>query len=125
MNRMTEALAVEWARFNINVNGIAPGAFALRDDGRDDRRGSATSPRLFPRKRLGDPAQLDCTLLYLVLAGVGVRHRHRDQGRRRPRLPLITDCASVPGPDATNFTPAVWPKRTRRPGVAPVGSPSA
>jgi NAD(P)-dependent dehydrogenase (short-subunit alcohol dehydrogenase family) len=28
--RMTEALAVEWARFNINVNGIAPGAFSSR-----------------------------------------------------------------------------------------------
>ena len=26
--RMTEALAVEWSRFNINVNCIAPGAFA-------------------------------------------------------------------------------------------------
>ena len=26
--RMTEALAVEWARYNINVNAIAPGAFA-------------------------------------------------------------------------------------------------
>ena len=25
LNRMTEALAVEWARFGINVNGIAPG----------------------------------------------------------------------------------------------------
>src|SRR5437762_7346700 len=26
--RMTETLAVEWSRFNINVNAIAPGAFA-------------------------------------------------------------------------------------------------
>ena len=26
--RMTEALSVEWAKFNINVNGIAPGVFA-------------------------------------------------------------------------------------------------
>ena len=28
VNRMTEALAVEWSKFHINVNGIAPGAFA-------------------------------------------------------------------------------------------------
>ena len=25
--RITETLAVEWAKFNINVNAIAPGAF--------------------------------------------------------------------------------------------------
>ena len=30
IDRMTETLAVEWARFNINVNSIAPGAFARR-----------------------------------------------------------------------------------------------
>src|SRR5687768_219674 len=28
VERMTETLAVEWARFDINVNAIAPGAFA-------------------------------------------------------------------------------------------------
>jgi NAD(P)-dependent dehydrogenase (short-subunit alcohol dehydrogenase family) len=28
IHRMTEVLAVEWARFNINVNCIAPGAFS-------------------------------------------------------------------------------------------------
>ena len=28
IHRMTEVLAVEWARYHINVNGIAPGAFA-------------------------------------------------------------------------------------------------
>ncbi len=27
-------LVMEWARFNINVNGIAPGAFFVGDDGR-------------------------------------------------------------------------------------------
>ena len=30
VDRMTETLAVEWARFGINVNAIAPGAFAPR-----------------------------------------------------------------------------------------------
>ncbi|MEA3054589.1 MAG: hypothetical protein QOD30_21 [Actinomycetota bacterium] len=63
--RMTETLAVEWARFGINVNAIAPGAFASEMmDGMLERVGDIT--RAFPRKRLGDPAQLDSTLLYLV-----------------------------------------------------------
>src|SRR6185436_3855263 len=63
--RITETLAVEWARFHINVNAIAPGAFASEMmDGMMERVGDIT--RAFPRKRLGDPAQLDSTLLYLV-----------------------------------------------------------
>ncbi|MGV9861756.1 SDR family NAD(P)-dependent oxidoreductase [Rhodococcus koreensis] len=65
VNRMTEVLAVEWARFGINVNAIAPGAFSseMMDD-MIERVGDVTSG--FPRKRLGDPAQLDSTLLFLV-----------------------------------------------------------
>jgi NAD(P)-dependent dehydrogenase (short-subunit alcohol dehydrogenase family) len=62
--RMTEALAVEWARFGINVTGIAPGAFASEMmDGMLSRMGDITQH--FPRKRLGDPAQLDSTLVFL------------------------------------------------------------
>jgi NAD(P)-dependent dehydrogenase (short-subunit alcohol dehydrogenase family) len=65
INRMTEVLAVEWARFNINVNSIAPGAFASEMmTGMIERVGDVT--RAFPRHRLGDPPQLDSTLLYLV-----------------------------------------------------------
>ncbi|MET0461024.1 MAG: SDR family NAD(P)-dependent oxidoreductase [Ilumatobacteraceae bacterium] len=65
IHRMTEVLAVEWARFNINVNCIAPGAFSSEMmDGMLQRIGDITQG--FPRKRLGDPAQLDSTLLYLV-----------------------------------------------------------
>ncbi len=64
VNRMTEALAMEWARFNINVNGIAPGAFSSEmKDGMVSRLGPFYEHS--PRKRLGDPAQLDSTLLYL------------------------------------------------------------
>ena len=63
--RMTEALAVEWARFDINVNAIAPGAFASEMmDGMLSRMGDIT--KNFPRQRLGDPAQMDGTLLYFV-----------------------------------------------------------
>ena len=65
VNRMTEVLAVEWARHRINVNAIAPGAFSSEMmDGMISRVGDFT-PTL-PRQRLGDPAQLDSTLLYLV-----------------------------------------------------------
>jgi NAD(P)-dependent dehydrogenase (short-subunit alcohol dehydrogenase family) len=62
--RMTEVLAVEWARYNINVNGIAPGSFhSEMMDGMIERIGEFY--KATPRKRLCDPAQLDSTLLYL------------------------------------------------------------
>lgn len=63
--RMTEALAVEWARFGINVNCIAPGAFSSEMmDGMVSRMGDIA--KHFPRKRICDPALMDSTLLYLV-----------------------------------------------------------
>jgi NAD(P)-dependent dehydrogenase (short-subunit alcohol dehydrogenase family) len=63
--RMTEALACEWARFNINVNCIAPGAFSSEMmDGMLERMGDIS--RAFPRGRICDPAQMDSTLLFLV-----------------------------------------------------------
>ena len=65
MNRMTEVLAVEWVRYGINVNGIAPGSFTTEMmDGMISRIGDFTGA--LPRQRMGDPAQLDSTLLYLV-----------------------------------------------------------
>ena len=63
--RITETLSVEWARNNINVNAIAPGAFESEMmDGMLSRMGDIAQH--FPRKRIGNPAQLDSTLLYLV-----------------------------------------------------------
>lgn len=65
LERMTEVLAVEWAAHDINVNAIAPGAFASEMmDGMLARVGDITTG--FPRRRLGDPAMLDSTLLHLV-----------------------------------------------------------
>ncbi|WP_275174714.1 SDR family oxidoreductase [Bradyrhizobium sp. CSS354] len=62
---MSEALAVKWAKFNINVNSIAPGAFSSEMmDGMLQRVGDITKG--FPRPRIGNPAQLDSTLLFLV-----------------------------------------------------------
>jgi NAD(P)-dependent dehydrogenase (short-subunit alcohol dehydrogenase family) len=64
ITRMTEVLAVEWARNFINVNGIAPGAFESEMmDGMQSRIGEI-APNT-PRKRIGKPEQLDSTLLYL------------------------------------------------------------
>lgn len=63
--RMTEVLAVEWARYNINVNAIAPGAFSSEMmDGMVERMGDFAQH--FPRKRICDPAEMDSTLLYFV-----------------------------------------------------------
>ena len=65
IHRMTEVLAVEWSRYHINVNCIAPGAFSSEMmDGMLERMGDIT--KAFPRKRLLDPALLDSTLLFLV-----------------------------------------------------------
>ena len=62
--RMSECLAVEWSRFNINVNCIAPGAFESEMmDGMLERMGDIA--KMFPRKRIGNPSQMDSTLLYL------------------------------------------------------------
>jgi NAD(P)-dependent dehydrogenase (short-subunit alcohol dehydrogenase family) len=63
--RMSEVLAVEWARYGINVNGIAPGMFdSEMSQGMLQRM--TDFPKSFPRERIGDPAQLDGTLLYFV-----------------------------------------------------------
>lgn len=63
--RMTEVLAQEFARYNVNVNAIAPGAFESEMmDGMLERMGDITN--MFPRRRLGKASQLDSTLLYLV-----------------------------------------------------------
>lgn len=62
--RMTEALAVEWARFDINVNGIAPGLFRSEmSEGMMERIPDMADH--YPRKRVCEPPQLDSTLIYL------------------------------------------------------------
>lgn len=69
LNRMTEVLAVEWARFGINVNGIEPGAVHTdMMDGMFARTGIAAEDFAArqTRGRMMDPAHLEGTLLYLV-----------------------------------------------------------
>jgi NAD(P)-dependent dehydrogenase (short-subunit alcohol dehydrogenase family) len=63
--RMTEALSVEWAKHHINVNAIAPGAFASEMmDGMLERMGDIR--KYFPRQRIGAAEQMDSTLLFLL-----------------------------------------------------------
>ncbi|MGB5724705.1 MAG: SDR family NAD(P)-dependent oxidoreductase [Parasphingorhabdus sp.] len=63
--RVTETLAVEWSKFHINVNGIAPGLFATdMADGMVERSGKFYER--FPRGRIAQPEQMDSTLLFLV-----------------------------------------------------------
>ena len=64
--RMTETLAIEWARYGINVNAIAPGMFESEMTGGFIERVGDKVRERFPRQRFGDPAFLDSTLLYLV-----------------------------------------------------------
>lgn len=69
LNRMTEVLAVEWARFGINVNGISPGAVHTEMmDGMFERTGMSAEDFAArqPRRRMMTPDHLVSTLLYLV-----------------------------------------------------------
>ncbi|WP_199543140.1 SDR family NAD(P)-dependent oxidoreductase [Prauserella sp. PE36] len=63
--RMTEVLAVEWARNRINVVGMAPGMFHSEMMAGMISRVGDPSDQL-PRGRLPEPSLLDSTLLYLT-----------------------------------------------------------
>jgi NAD(P)-dependent dehydrogenase (short-subunit alcohol dehydrogenase family) len=66
IQRLTETLAVEWAKHRINVNAIAPGLFRTEMGEAYIRDHEAEIVAPFPRHRVGEPRQLDSTLLYLV-----------------------------------------------------------
>lgn len=65
--RLTEALALEWARFGIRVNALCPG-YVETDLNRDffqSEQGKALIKRI-PQRRLGQPEDLDGALLLLA-----------------------------------------------------------
>jgi NAD(P)-dependent dehydrogenase (short-subunit alcohol dehydrogenase family) len=65
--QMTKALALEWARYGIRVNALAPGYFAteLNDDFFGSDAGKALIRRV-PQRRLGELHELDGPLLLLI-----------------------------------------------------------
>lgn len=64
--RMTEVLAMEWAKHRINVNAIAPGMFETELTAAHLERSLQKVLDNTPRNRICAPEQLTSTLLYLV-----------------------------------------------------------
>ena len=65
--RLTEALALEWARYGIRVNALCPG-YIETDINRDFFRSEAgmAMVRRIPQRRIGRPSDLDGALLLLA-----------------------------------------------------------
>jgi NAD(P)-dependent dehydrogenase (short-subunit alcohol dehydrogenase family) len=65
--QMTKALALEWARYRIRVNALAPGYFEteLNDDFFQEAAGQALIKRI-PQRRLGELRELEGPLLLLA-----------------------------------------------------------
>lgn len=69
---MTRAMAGEWGRFGVNVNAICPG-YIETDINRDywGTDGGRKLMALLPRKRVGQPGDLDGLLVYLAADASG------------------------------------------------------
>ena len=65
--QMTKALALEWARYNIRVNALAPG-YVETDINREFLKSDAGAKliRRIPQRRIGRPEDLDGSLLLLA-----------------------------------------------------------
>jgi NAD(P)-dependent dehydrogenase (short-subunit alcohol dehydrogenase family) len=64
---MTRAMALEWGRYGINVNAICPGYIETEiNSGYFKSENGQKLMNLLPRRRLGEPADLDGLLLLLA-----------------------------------------------------------
>jgi NAD(P)-dependent dehydrogenase (short-subunit alcohol dehydrogenase family) len=73
IHAMTKSLAVEWAKYNIRLNAVAPGPFPTKGaweklDPSGESTG-ATSDRYVPMGRYGDPQELGNLLIFLQADG--------------------------------------------------------
>jgi NAD(P)-dependent dehydrogenase (short-subunit alcohol dehydrogenase family) len=65
--QMTRAQALEWGRYGINVNAICPGYIRTEiNDEYWETEGGRKLIQMLPRRRIGQPEDLDGTLLLLV-----------------------------------------------------------
>src|SRR4029453_11305553 len=65
--QMTRAQALEWGRYGINVNALCPGYIRTEiNDEYWDTEGGQKLIQILPRRRIGNPEDLDGTLLLLV-----------------------------------------------------------
>jgi NAD(P)-dependent dehydrogenase (short-subunit alcohol dehydrogenase family) len=65
--QMTKAQALEWGRYGINVNAICPGYIRTEiNEDYWDTDGGCKLMQMLPRRRVGEPQELDGVLLLLV-----------------------------------------------------------
>lgn len=65
--QMTKAMAVEWGRFGINVNAICPGYIDTEINHHHwETEAGQKLISMLPRKRVGQPADLDAVLMMLA-----------------------------------------------------------
>ncbi len=65
--QMTRAMASEWARFGVNVNAICPGYIETEmNSAYWETEGGRKLTALLPRKRVGQPQDLDALIVYLA-----------------------------------------------------------
>jgi NAD(P)-dependent dehydrogenase (short-subunit alcohol dehydrogenase family) len=65
--QMTKAQALEWGRYGINVNALCPGYVRTElNEAYWDTEGGRKLVQMLPRRRVGEPSELDGVLLLLV-----------------------------------------------------------
>jgi NAD(P)-dependent dehydrogenase (short-subunit alcohol dehydrogenase family) len=65
--QMTKAMALEWGRYNINVNAMCPGYIVTElNETHWSTEAGRRLVEILPRKRLGKPEDLDGLLLLLA-----------------------------------------------------------